>query len=92
MALSKGEEIRSLSDEEIQSEVIAAKRQLFDLRFQKATRQLEKHHQFKHVRHRLAQLMTIERERQIAAQATSKSKTVPLKSPNLQQPDTTTEE
>ncbi|HEY9642187.1 MAG TPA: 50S ribosomal protein L29, partial [Coleofasciculaceae cyanobacterium] len=34
---------------------------------QKATRQLEKPHQFKHLRHRLAQLMTIERERQLKA-------------------------
>ncbi|MGB3571399.1 MAG: 50S ribosomal protein L29, partial [Phormidesmis sp.] len=44
------------------------KRELFDLRFQKATRQLETgFHQFKHNRRKLAQLMTIERERELAA-------------------------
>ncbi len=93
MTLPKVEEIRSLSDEEIRGEIIAVKRQLFDLRFQKATRQLEKHHQFKHVRHRLAQLMTVEREREIkaAADLISESKLSPDSS-NLQQSDTVTEE
>jgi large subunit ribosomal protein L29 len=31
---------------------------------------MEKPHQFKHLRHRLSQLLTIERERQLAASAT----------------------
>lgn len=65
MALSKMSEVRELSDEALQKQIIDAKKQLFDLRFQKATRQLEKTHQFKHIRHRLAQLLTAERERQI---------------------------
>ncbi|WP_448602490.1 50S ribosomal protein L29 [Thermoleptolyngbya sp.] len=67
MALPKISEIRDLSDQELSEQIVAAKKQLFDLRFQKATRQLEKTHQFRHVRHRLAQLMTVERERQLAA-------------------------
>jgi len=67
MALPKISEIRNLSDQELSEQIVAAKKQLFDLRFQKATRQLEKTHQFRHVRHRLAQLMTVERERQLAA-------------------------
>ncbi|XTZ11757.1 MAG: 50S ribosomal protein L29, partial [cyanobacterium endosymbiont of Rhopalodia inflata] len=50
---------------ELVDEILAAKRQLFNLRFQQATRRLEKPHEFKHVRHRLAQLLTVERERQI---------------------------
>ncbi|RMF62660.1 MAG: 50S ribosomal protein L29 [Cyanobacteria bacterium J069] len=65
MALPKVSEIRELSDQELSEQIVAAKKQLFDLRFQKATRQLEKTHQFGHVRHRLAQLMTVERERQL---------------------------
>jgi large subunit ribosomal protein L29 len=65
MPLSKVSEIRELSDEELQDQIVEAKKQLFDLRFQKATRQLEKHHQFKHTRHRLAQLLTVEREREL---------------------------
>ena len=67
MALPKIEDARSLSDEELKEQIIATKKQLFELRFQKATRQLEKTHQFKHERHRLAQLMTVEREREIAS-------------------------
>ena len=67
MALPKIEDARSLNDEELQEQIIATKKQLFELRFQKATRQLEQTHQFKHERHRLAQLMTVERERAIAS-------------------------
>lgn len=68
MALPKIDEIRDLSDQEIEEQIIAVKKQLFELRFQKGTRRLEKPHQFKHNRHRLAQLMTIERERQLQKQ------------------------
>ncbi len=72
MALSKANELRKLSDEELVSEIANVKRELFDLRFQQATRQLETgFHQFKHTRRKLAQLMTIERERQLAAGAAS---------------------
>jgi large subunit ribosomal protein L29 len=42
MALSKISEARSLSDEELLEAIVEAKRELFQLRFQKATRQLEK--------------------------------------------------
>jgi large subunit ribosomal protein L29 len=65
MALPKIADIRDLNDQEINNEIAATKKQLFQLRFQKATRQAVKPHQFKHTRHRLAQLMTIERERQL---------------------------
>lgn len=68
MALPKIDEIRDLSDQEIGDQILAAKRQLFELRFQKGTRRLEKPHQFKHIRHRMAQLMTLERERQLQKQ------------------------
>lgn len=63
MPFPKIEEARSLSDEELGEEILAVKRQLFELRLQQATRRLEKSHQFKHARHRLAQLMTVESER-----------------------------
>jgi large subunit ribosomal protein L29 len=67
MALPKIAEIRDLSNEELETEIIATKKQLFELRMQKGTRQLQKPHLFKHTRHRLAQLLTIERERQLKA-------------------------
>ncbi len=65
MALPKVSEVRNLSEEQLDEQIVATKRLLFDLRFQKGTRRLEKSHQFKHTRHRLAQLMTVERERQL---------------------------
>jgi large subunit ribosomal protein L29 len=67
MALPKIDEVRDLSDQELEEQIVATKKQLFELRFQKGTRRLEKPHQFKHFRHRLAQLMTVERERQLKA-------------------------
>ncbi len=65
MPLPKISEVRNLNEEELDEQIVATKRLLFDLRFQKGTRRLEKSHQFKHTRHRLAQLMTVERERQL---------------------------
>lgn len=65
MPFPKIEEARKLNDEELAEEILAAKRKLFDLRLQQATHRLEKPHEFKHTRHRLAQLLTAERERQL---------------------------
>jgi len=67
MPLPKIAEARELNDERLAEEIVAVKRQLFQLRLQKATRQLEKPHQFKHARHRLSQLLTVEGERKRAA-------------------------
>ena len=74
MALSKAKELRKLSDDELATEIANVKRELFDLRFQQATRQMETgFHQFKHGRRKLAQLMTIERERQLAGSTADSS-------------------
>ncbi len=69
MAFPKAEEIRGLSDDQIAEQILETKRELFQLRFALATRQLEKPHEFKHKKHRLAQLLTVERERQLKADA-----------------------
>jgi large subunit ribosomal protein L29 len=75
MPLPKISEARELTDETLAEEIVAVKKELFQLRLQKATRQLEKPHQFKHARHRLAQLLTVEGERQRAAsQSTQEEK------------------
>lgn len=76
MALSKIQDARDLSDQELDEQVRALKRQLFELRMQKATRQTVKPHMFKHIRHQLAQLMTVERERQLAASGVEDSSSV----------------
>ncbi|MEM6424032.1 MAG: 50S ribosomal protein L29 [Cyanobacteria bacterium P01_D01_bin.128] len=64
MALSKIQDIRQLSDQDIADEIVKVKKELFDLRFRQTTRQMEGGpHQFKHGRHRLAQLKTVQQER-----------------------------
>lgn len=67
MPLPKISEARDLSDTELAEQIIAVKKQLFQLRLQKATRQLDKPHQFKHAKHRLAQLLSVEHERKQAS-------------------------
>jgi large subunit ribosomal protein L29 len=67
MPLPKISEARELSDEKLSDEILAVKKKLFQLRLQKATRQLEKPHEFQHARHRLSQLLTVENERKRAA-------------------------
>ncbi|MBD1883728.1 MULTISPECIES: 50S ribosomal protein L29 [Microcoleus] len=68
MSLTKIKEARELSDAEVAEQILAVKRQLMELRLQQATGRMEKPHLFKHAKHRLAQLMTVERERQIVAE------------------------
>ena len=63
MSLPKIEDARKLNDEELSDEILAVKRQLFQLRLEAATRRLEKPHLFKHTKHRLSQLLTVETER-----------------------------
>ncbi|BAU05130.1 50S ribosomal protein L29 [Fischerella thermalis CCMEE 5198] len=72
MPLPKISEARELSDEKLAEEILAVKKELFQLRLQKATRQLEKPHLFRHARHRLAQLLTVESERKRAASQAAK--------------------
>ena len=93
MPLPKIEDARKLSDQELADEILAAKRELFELRLQKATRRLEKPHQFKHVRHRIAQMMTVEGERKRAAQKAEAQK-IATASPSVEpsQPNVQEEE
>lgn len=67
MALPKIEDARKLKEDDLAAEILSVKRELFQLRLEQATRRLEKPHLFKHAKHRLAQLLTVEREREIAA-------------------------
>ncbi|MGF1589442.1 MAG: 50S ribosomal protein L29 [Pleurocapsa sp.] len=67
MALPKIEDARKLSEEELAEEILAVKRELFQLRLEQSTRRLEKPHLFKHAKHRMAQLLTVERERELTA-------------------------
>lgn len=56
-------EVRNLSDSEITEKIESLRKELFDLRFKQATRQLTKTHRFKEARTELAQLLTVSNER-----------------------------
>ena len=85
MSLTKIKEARELSSAAVAEQILAVKRQLMDLRLQQATGRLDKPHLFKHAKHRLAQLMTVERERQIAAEAQAKAEQAASKAADAQQ-------
>ena len=73
MPLSKIQDFRDLSDQELDTQILSLKRQLFELRLQKATRQEVKPHLFQQTRRQLAQLLTLERERQLTASSEASS-------------------
>ena len=52
-------ELNSKSIEELQSELVAAKKELFNLRFQNATNQLENTSRIKDVRKNIARIQTV---------------------------------
>ena len=56
-------EVRKLTDADITEQINGLRRELFDLRFQQATRQLTTTHRFKEARIKLAQLLTVQNER-----------------------------
>lgn len=59
MALPKKKQVIDLAPIKLQSEIITIKKQLFELRIKKATGQTLKPHIFKHLQHRLKQLISI---------------------------------
>jgi large subunit ribosomal protein L29 len=65
--VTKPAELRDLPDEELRSRLEAAKEELFNLRFQLATGQLDNPMRIKTVRHEVARIMTVLTEREIAA-------------------------
>ncbi len=64
---AKTEEIRKLSDEDIEKELEEAHRRLFSLRLQSETRQITNHRELPAAKRLIARLKTIQRERQLAA-------------------------
>ena len=61
----KVEEIRGLSSEELAKQEEAARKELFELRFKLATRQLVNHRQIREVKKTIARLGTIMREKEL---------------------------
>ena len=63
----KVEEIRKMSSEELNKELASLKEELFKLRFQHATNQLENPAQIANVKRDIARVKTIIREQQLKA-------------------------
>ena len=62
---SKTTELRELPDDELYVRIESAKEELFNLRFQLATGQLDNTARLKELRHDVARLATVLREREI---------------------------
>ena len=60
----KVSEIRELSTEEIKTKIVELKEELFNLSFQKATGVIEKPSRIRDLRHTIARMKTVLRERE----------------------------
>ncbi|MBU5471186.1 MAG: 50S ribosomal protein L29 [Lachnospiraceae bacterium] len=62
------EDLRAKSANELSDELVAAKKELFNLRFQNATNQLDNTSRIKEVRRKIARIQTIITEKANAAE------------------------
>jgi len=62
----KVEEIRALNNEELAKQLEAAHKELFELRFRLATKQLVNHREVRRVKRTIARMKTIMKERELA--------------------------
>jgi large subunit ribosomal protein L29 len=62
------DEIRSLSDEEIQARLLDHREELMNFRFQQATGELTDHNQVRYTRRSIARMLTVLRERELVAE------------------------
>ena len=69
-------EIRELADPELETRLAEAKQELFNLRFQNVTGQLDNHNRLGEVRHDIARIMTVMRERESAGEDVAEARPV----------------
>lgn len=62
----KIEDIRNFTPDQLEDELIKLKREQFNLRFQKATAQLNNTARVRDVRRTIARIKTVEREKRVA--------------------------
>jgi large subunit ribosomal protein L29 len=65
----KASELRELSDAELVEKHDELKEELFNLRFQDVTGQLDNPRRLKQVRHDIARVLTVQRERELSETA-----------------------
>lgn len=64
--MAKSEQLRDMSDDELDEKLAAAKEELFNLRFQLVTGQLDNPMRIKLMRKEVARILTVVRERELA--------------------------
>jgi large subunit ribosomal protein L29 len=64
-AVTTAAELRTLDEDDLADKLREAKEELFNLRFQAATGQLESHGRLRTVRHEIARSYTVLREREL---------------------------
>ena len=62
---TKAEDFRKLADDQLAARLLESKQELFNLRFQSATGQLESHGRLRAVRREIARIYTVMREREL---------------------------
>ncbi|NTZ42695.1 50S ribosomal protein L29 [Altererythrobacter sp. SALINAS58] len=65
--MSKIEDLRGKSDDQLTEELVELKREQFNLRFQSATNQLERPARIREVRRSIAKIKTLQTERSVTA-------------------------
>ena len=60
-SIEKFNEFKNLNSSEVQSQIDSLRKELFDLRFKQATRQLNETHKFKVIKKQIAQLLTLKK-------------------------------
>ncbi len=65
----KASEVRDMTLDELGDKLIALKKEQFNLRFQRASGQLENTAQVRRIRHDIARVQTIQNQKQLAAKS-----------------------
>ena len=64
-------ELRRLTDAELAAELVTAREELFNLRFQLSTRQLKDHASIDRTRRKIARVLTLQHERELQREVVS---------------------
>jgi large subunit ribosomal protein L29 len=75
--MTKISDVRALSADQINDEVLKLKKEEFNLRFQRATGQLEKANRFREIRRTIARLLTVANERAQGKEVTARAPKAP---------------
>ena len=62
---------RDLDNNQMQEKIKELRKELFDLRFKQATRQLNQTHKFKLIKKQIAQLLTLQKEQNLKQTSTN---------------------